>query len=360
MHILVDVNHPAHVHYFRHFIKMMKEMDHEFIVTARDKEVTHILLEKFNINYVSRGKGGKGFLGKLLYLLKGDYIVYKTALKFKPHLFLSFASPYAAHIAWLMGKPHIAFDDTEIARLGQFLYIPFTDCVLNPSSYKKTLKGKQIVFKSYIELCSLHPNYFKPDKSVLKELGIQENEKYVIVRFVSWQANHDLGYKGLNQETRLNIINQFKKHATVFISSEGRLPPELQKYQLKISPEKMHDALYFASLLFGESGTMTSECAMLGTPAIQISGLPKGTIGTLNEQQNYDLVYVYEKYNDSIMNQALNLINDPETKNRWLIKRNIMLSEKIDVTAFMVWFIKNFPQSKKIMKENQDFQLKFK
>lgn len=360
MKILLDIGHPAHVHYFRHFINLMKAEGHDFIITARDKDVTHILLEKFNINYVSRGKGGNGFIGKFFYLFKGDYIVYKTALKFKPHLFLSFASPYAAQVAWLMAKPHIALDDTEIARIGQFLYIPFTDCVLNPSSYNNTLKRKQIFFNGYIELCSLHPNYFKPNTSVLEDLGLRENEKYVIIRFVSWQANHDFGHKGLNQETRLNIINQFRKYCTVFISSEESLPLELQKYQLNISPEKIHDALYYASLLFGESGTMTSECAMLGTPAIQISGLPEGTIGTLNEQQKYGLVYVYEKYNQSVMDQALNLLIDNETKSKWRLKKDLMLSEKIDVTSFLIWFITNFPNSQKIMVENQDYQFKFK
>jgi hypothetical protein len=37
-----------------------------------------------------------------------------------------------------------------------------------------------------------------------------------------------------------------------------------------------------------------------------------------------------------------------------------MLSEKIDVTAFLVWFIKNYPKSVKIMKENPEFQERFK
>jgi hypothetical protein len=31
-----------------------------------------------------------------------------------------------------------------------------------------------------------------------------------------------------------------------------------------------------------------------------------------------------------------------------------MLSDKIDVTAFMVWFVENYPESVKIMKENPD------
>ena len=37
-----------------------------------------------------------------------------------------------------------------------------------------------------------------------------------------------------------------------------------------------------------------------------------------------------------------------------------MLSGKIDVTAFMVWFIENYPNSVKVMKENSDYQIRFK
>ena len=33
-----------------------------------------------------------------------------------------------------------------------------------------------------------------------------------------------------------------------------------------------------------------------------------------------------------------------------------MLVDKIDVTAFMVWFIENYPTTVKIMKENPDYQ----
>ena len=38
--IFVDIGHPAHVHYFRNFIKLMQDKGHEFFVSARDKEVS--------------------------------------------------------------------------------------------------------------------------------------------------------------------------------------------------------------------------------------------------------------------------------------------------------------------------------
>jgi hypothetical protein len=37
-----------------------------------------------------------------------------------------------------------------------------------------------------------------------------------------------------------------------------------------------------------------------------------------------------------------------------------MLLEKIDVTAFMTWFINSYPKSVEIMKENPDYQYRFR
>ena len=37
-----------------------------------------------------------------------------------------------------------------------------------------------------------------------------------------------------------------------------------------------------------------------------------------------------------------------------------MLSEKIDYAQFLTWFIESYPESARIMKENPDFQNKFK
>jgi len=37
-----------------------------------------------------------------------------------------------------------------------------------------------------------------------------------------------------------------------------------------------------------------------------------------------------------------------------------MLSEKIDPTAFLIWFMENYPGSVKIVKNNPEFQSRFK
>jgi hypothetical protein len=40
--------------------------------------------------------------------------------------------------------------------------------------------------------------------------------------------------------------------------------------------------------------------------------------------------------------------------------RERFLQDKIDVTAFMVWFIENYPDSFHTMRKNPDYQYRFK
>ena len=356
MKILIDIGHPAHVHYFKNFIKIMKKNGHEFLITARSKKIIFDLLDIYGFSYFSRGKGGNSFLGRLLYLIKADILLYMKAKTFHPDLFLSFSSPYAAHASWLMRKPHIAFNDTEHAKLGLLIYTPFTDVLVNPESFTKDLGHKQICFNGYMELCYLHPNYFKPDSSILDLLDVTKDEKYIILRFVSWNALHDVGESGLSLEKKRKIVKELSKYAKIFISSEGELPNDLKKYQIKIPPERMHDALAFATLFVGEGATMASECAMLGTPALYINSL---TAGTLEEQEKSKLLFGFRN-SKGVLEKAIELLNIPNIKRKYQEYRQKMLRNQIDVTAFMVWLIENYPKSIKIMKENPDYQYKFK
>jgi len=346
--IFLDIGHPAHVHYFKHLIQEMQEKGHRFIITARDKEMAHILLQKEGLKYTSRGKGEDRLMGKLIYTIKADRQLYKIAKKEKPDLFLSFASPYTAHIAFLMRKPHITIDDTETARIGQAMYRPFSDVILTPDSFLRDFGKKHVRFPSFIELSYLHPNRFKPDPDIYDELGLKQRDPYVIMRFVAWTANHDIGQKGLSLENKIRAVNEFSKYAQVFISSEKNLPRELESYRLSISPERIHHAIAYSSLMYGESGTMTSESAILGTPAIFINNL-KDSLGTIKEQsEKYGLVF---SYTDSISDQNKSINKGVEIlqslPGKWAQKQKILLKDKIDCTEILEGFISNYPDSVK-------------
>ncbi len=357
MKILIDIGHPGHVHYFRNFIKGMEERNHEFLVIARDKEVTFKLLEFYKIKFTSRGKGGKGFIGKLFYILVADFRIFKEAIKFRPALLLSFSSTYCGHVAFLINKPHIVFDDTEHATLEHFMYKPFAKVIITPSCFYKNLGQKQIFFNGYMELCYLHPNQFVPDPDVLDLLRVLRNEKYIIVRFVSWEASHDVGQQGLDFTTKLRIVNELSNYARVFISSESTLPEELEKFRVSVPPERLHDALSFSSLYLGEGGTTASEAAILGIPAIYINSLP--LMGYLKEEQDAGLLFHLDK-TEEILSKAIEILQKHDAKEFFIEKSQKLLKDKIDVTEFMIWFIENYPKSLKIMKENPDYQDSFK
>lgn len=358
MKILIDIGHPGHVHLFKNLIKELKIKGHEFLITSRDKEVSFSLLRSLNLPYYNRGKGYNSILGKALGMIVIDFKILKQALKFKPDILVGgVGNVYIAQVAKLIGKPSIIFDDTEHAKLELAFVKRLSSCIVTPDAYKLDLGKKQIKYAGFHELAYLHPNHFVPDKSILKVLNINEGEKYYILRFVSWNASHDIGQTGLNLEGKRQLIDLLKKNGKVFISSERELMKEFEPYRFNLSPEKMHDVLAFAELFIGEGATMASECAVLGTPAIYINSLQ---LGYCTEQENkYQQIFNFREQK-GVLEKAEELMKMPDLKKIFKLRSQRMIEDKIDVTAFMVWFVENYPQSFRIMKKNPNYQLKFK
>jgi uncharacterized protein len=360
MKILIDIGHPAHVHLFKNFAKDFERENHIVIFTIRGKEFVKELIVSNQLVHISLGKNQQSLFGKIVGLFKFDLLLLIAAIRFKPDIFLSHGSPYASHIAFITGKPHISFEDTFNFEQVK-LYRPFTKAILTADYCHPSVGKNEIKYSGYHELSYLHPNVFKPSETVLFNLKIGAEEKFVILRFVSWSASHDLGHKGFSLNNKLRVVKEFSKYARVFISSEIPLPPELREYRFPLTPEYMHDAIAFSSLMFGESATMASEAAVLGVPGIYLDNT--GRYYTREQEEKYGLVFNYtESEEDQIkaIEKGIELLSGKEIKKDWQQRRSKMLADKIDVTAFLVWFVENFPESFKIMKENPDFQKSFR
>ena len=154
-------------------------------------------------------------------------------------------------------------------------------------------------------------------------------------------------------ENKRELVDILSKSARVFVSSEKELPPDLREYELRIPKKKIHDAIFYARLVVTDTQTMTTEAAVLGTPAIRCNSfVGENDMGNFLElEQRYGLIFNYSDPNEAIK-KAVELINDPNIKDKWRIKREKLLDEKIDVTKFMVWFIENFPESIARLEEN--------
>lgn len=345
MRVLIDINHPAQVHFFKNLINNLLKDGNKVKITARDKDVTHNLLHAYNLEFESTGKTYNGLCNKGLGMVKTDIKIFNIAKIFKPDIMVSASSPYAAQVSRFIRKPHIAFSDSEPIQLINLIVYPFSDVIITPTSYKrKHSKNKHIKYNGFKELAYLHPNYFKPDKSTLDKVGLDINDQFAILRFVAWKANHDIGHFGFTNERKIKLVRELEKKCHVFITSEGPLPSDLEKYRLNIKPHQIHDILYYAKILVGDGQTMTTEAAVLGTPAVQCNSLV-GTMGNFQElESKYHLIYALSNPEHATA-KALELLENEELKKEWYEKKNKLIKDKIDVTQFMTDFIQNYPDS---------------
>ncbi|HTX44465.1 MAG TPA: DUF354 domain-containing protein [Methanocella sp.] len=357
MRIVVDINHPADYHYFKNFIDVMGRKGHDVLVTASEKDVSLRLLDKSGLAYVNLGSYGKSLAQKISNVLSMDLKMYRAVKVFDPDILLGLGSIRAAHASFLLRKKCIIFEDTEIASQQMILRVPFADTVWTPACFKGNIGAKQVRYDGYKELAYLRPEYFTPDVRVLDEIGQKAGDTIIVLRSVSWEATHDIGHHGMKDGMRL--ARELEKYGRVLVTSEAEPVPGLEKYRIDLPPDRIHHLLYYASLYLGEGATMATEAAILGTPAIYLSSI-KEKLGNMVElNQKYGLLYCHDDQEQALA-RAIELVTTPGIKQAWRERRDRLLGDKIDVTAFMVWFVEHYPGSVDLIRKDPGLQYRLK
>lgn len=363
MKLLIDIGHPAHVHLYKYFYYKMILNGHQLYVTTKDLQSAKDLLTQYGIPYVILSKKSDSLIGKMTRQIVFDWKLFKIVIS-NTLVFGLGTSITTTHISKVTKMKSIVMDDDddEVQPLFVKYAHPFADCILSPDVLKGKRKRKDtIYYAGYHELAYLHPNRFKPNPQILNEIGLKIDEPFFIMRFNAFKAHHDIGVRGLSIEQKLKLIEILSGSGQIFITAERDIEPELLAYQLKISPEKTHSLLYYAKMFVGDSQTMTSEAAVLGTPAIRCNSFV-GRISYLEEEEiKYGLTYGFKPEDfSSLLKKVHELLAMPNLKEEWQRRRQRMLADKIDVTAFMVWFVENYPDSARVMREYPDYQYRFK
>ncbi len=335
MRIVVDVGHPSQVHFFKNFILEMQKKGHQVLITVSEKDIATTLLQAFGLEYTNLGSYGESLLKKILNVPIMNIKMYMAVRAIQPDIFLGFGSVRAAHVAWFLRKPCVIFDGDEFT-YPYYKWFASTICVFD--GFEKV--GKKIVnVPGYKELAYLHPQWFSPS------LATQAKDPITVLRFVS-RAFHDVGKEGFNLEFKRKLVEELGKYSTVFISSETPLPVELERYRANIKPEEMHTLLSRANLLVTDSGTMTTEAAVLGIPVVRCNSfIGQGNLGIFQElEKKYGLIFNYQDPNLAL-EKAIELAQIPDIRIEWIEKKKGLLQDKIDVTSFMVWFVEHYPES---------------
>ena len=342
MRILVDILHPAHVHFFRNFYAEMKARGHDLLVTTRDKECAIELLERLCLPYELLSRQRPGTLRSLGELIVRTYRLTRVMRAFRPDVLTGIMGPSIALAGKLYGVPAVIFYDTEFATQSNWFTYPLAHSVCTPDCYSEVVRGTHRTYSGYHELAYLHPNRFQPDPGRLGAFGVSAGEPYSIVRFVSWEAVHDRRERGLSLHQKRTLVDLLERHGPVLISSEGPLPNDLESRRAAGPVEDIHHLLAYAQMIVGESATMSSEAAVLGVPAIFIATTARGYID--DQERRYGLVrhFTEEQFEEAV--RAVEGLFDGERPRDFGSRaRQRLLEEKADVTEWMIdYFERNF------------------
>lgn len=336
MRILVDILHPAHVHLFKHAIRKWEHSGHEVRLTLREKDIARVLLDRLGLPYASLGAPGTRRSGLATELARRDLRLWRIVRRFRPHVLVGAAGVSIAHVGWLTGIPSVVLTDTENATLSNWLTFPFATVVCTPACYEAPVRTRRhLTYTGYHELAYLHPTYFTPDPACLRLYDLHTADRFIVMRLVAWGAAHDVRDHGFTAVA--DAVRRLSRYARVLVTAEGEVPREVAPYLVRAAPEHIHHLLAFAQLYIGESATMASESAVLGTPALFVSTSVRGYT---NEQgRTYDLVYTFADHvraQEQALAKAEAILSDPRSRPQWQAKRERLLAATIDVTQFIV------------------------
>lgn len=314
-------------------------------------EFTNILPEGRRDNKISIATGQ----------LRQDLKLFLFSKKNKPDLLIG-TSVAISHVGKVLNIPSINVneDDADVVPLYAKLAYPWATKILAPRVCRMDKWDyKTINYDSYHELAYLHPNNFSPQIRIAQKY-ISLEKPFFILRFAKLGAHHDVGIKGISDEIAAKLVELLNPFGRVYITSERKLDTVLEPYRIQINPIDIHHVMAFAKIYIGDSQTMAAESGVLGVPFIRFNDFV-GRISYLDELENkYQLGFgIKTDEVEKLFETLVYLVQNENLIETYRERRFKMLSEKIDYAAFLVWFIENYPDSKRIMSENPDYQNNF-
>ena len=342
MKALFELTHPKHFYQFRHIINVFVEQGHEVKIIARDKDVLLQVLEDEGYAYEIYGKHKKKMTGKVFNIFNIFFRYLRIAKNFNPDYILSKASFYAVMLKPFVRAKLVITPDSEVVWLTRKIVAPCSHIVITPQTYTLDYGIKQKRINGFFEECYLGPENFIPDRNLLKTAGLDPDNAIFILRFISWSANHDVGQFGFSEEEKIRLVKMLRDHGEVIISAEGsNVPEELQQYLNPLPPSKIHHLLYHANMYIGDSQSMATESALLGTPSLRYNSfVGPDDMSNFIILEKEGLMKNFSAFND-LKNEVENMLANKNLKREWQAKRQEYFSSKHDVNVEIVKFITN-------------------
>src|SRR5690606_16226950 len=98
--------------------------------------------------------------------------------------------------------------------------------IISPGTFEINYGKKHQRLNGLFEESYLSDATFEPDKNVLQDIGVKEGENFFLLRFVGWNANHDVNQYGFSFEQKQKLVESLSKFGKVIISSESMIEKE--------------------------------------------------------------------------------------------------------------------------------------
>lgn len=334
MRFLIDIGHPAHVHFFRNVIAGLRQGGHEVRVSARDKDVTLRLLRLYGIEHTVLSSAARTPSGLYAEYLIRLFRLLRLVRSFKPDALLAIGGVFIAPAGRLTSVPALVFTDTEHVALDRWLTYPLATRVYTPYTFLKDIGPAQRRYQGLHELAYLHPDRFVRDPKIRSDMGVGPEEPFAVARFVSWGAGHDRGHAGFGAGQQEETVRRLGARLRVFVSAEGQVPKALEPFVLHLEPHRIHQVLAEARLVIGDGATMATEAGLLGTPSLYVSSLV-GTMGNFNVLQQAGLVESFPLVPPAL-ERAETLLANPEEARAFRERARTFSRGHIDVVDFVV------------------------
>ena len=345
--IFFDFNHPVDYHLFKYTIGHLQKNGFSCKIVARDKDCLQSLLKLNDIKFIGRGKGSRHKTGKYIYALVNLVIITFQLIKFRPSLTISLSSPYLILSSNFLRIPCLTFDDTDYnPRL--LPLIKKSDYIFSPLTYPFKFHNYHFHLNGFKELAYLHPNYFEHSK-IFERNGI-------FIRYAEMNTIHHQKKSRINYSVIVNELNRLIKEWPVFFSCESECNANLSQKITIPDVNHVHEALNKCQVFWGNSSTMAAEAAILGIPAIYVG---PNKLAYIKELEDFGLLFYFPTTHiEESFNKLIELVRS-NSLYYYMECKEKLLKKKMDMTAFLVWFIEKYPKSIEILNGNPDFQGNF-
>lgn len=334
MRIVVTIQHPGHVHFFKHAIREFEGRGHEVFVFGRENEVTAELLDTYDIEHEMLAGHSHSILSLAAVQATYEMRLLRRARRIRPDVITAIGGVAASHVSKLVNARSVVFYDTEHARIITGLAYPFADVICTPDCYADTIGRQQVRYPGYHELAYLHPDRFDPDAQIREDLGIGPDESLAVCRFSSWDSSHDFGQGGFDDLA--DVIGSLEAAgAHVVVSSEVPVPDDLATSMDEIDPHRMHDLLAAADVVVSEGATTAAEAAVLGTPAIYVNTLRMGYTDELESRFGLLFNFAGPNRHERGLELAVSLLNYA-SESLWMQRVERLRMQTVDVTDVIV------------------------